>query len=66
MYPGRELFVAQGAACLGVYPLVRPLCGIDKHEDVVPEAYDSARDHVVCGDPLWVAEVGQGDELAGL
>lgn len=24
-HPGRKLFVAKGAACLGVYPLVRPL-----------------------------------------
>ena len=28
---------------------VRPLRGIDRPEDAVPEAYDSARDHVVCG-----------------
>ena len=42
--------------------------GIDRCEDVVPEAYDSARDHVVCGDPLRVDVRcwGFGDELAGL
>lgn len=43
--PGCELFVCQGVACLGVYPVV--WCG-DTHEDVVPEAYDSAGDRVVC------------------
>lgn len=60
--------MAKAVACLGVYPPVGPFWGGDKHENVVPEAYDSAGDHVVCGDPLWVADRGRGssDELARL